>query len=285
MKDNFHKKHISVVIVCLLFLTFSCVSSEESIRNKAIEHEFEGPVNNAICSFIEACYRMPGNLAELSAYCMQYDKEHSEELNFVDQFTAQMHGNTPWDYFSKPYVSFVSYEDSCFLYDRKHKYGCSVYGTPCFWANHDWRKARTYSPAFLNDKGEVITFDISDFLTELHRVTNLFENRVLRIENADSIPERFQSQSFCLAGTDTTAYNLVLKYSKAEGVVGLSSKKYYNGPVMAAGKGGVIESLNENLNLDSLSLPLRDSLSHHMEKLFYGNDSVNEVYFISPLVF
>ena len=102
-----------VVIIPILLLISSCMSHEET-RLMAIEHEYDGPVNNAMNSFLEAYYRMPNSKEELADYCKEYSQKHSQEITFIDQFISQMEGNTPWDYLSKRYVSFVSYSDSCF---------------------------------------------------------------------------------------------------------------------------------------------------------------------------
>ena len=196
-----------------------------------------------------------------------------------------MEGNTPWDYFSKHYVSFVSYADSCFFYDRKHKYGCCFYGNICFWANADWRKARSYSPSFIDKDGNVLYAPNDDLDKELLRLRNLFENVVLRVENADSIPIRFKNQSFSLSSNDTTAYNLVLKYSKAKGIEQVCDVKYYEGPLMSVSRSGIIRSLSEGINLDSLSIPYKDSLTSSLHKLLSDNDTIDKVLFITPLVY
>ena len=271
-----------VVIIPALLLVSSCISQEE-IRLRAIEHEYEGPVNNAIGSFIEAYYRMPDSKEELADYCKEYSQRHTKDITFIDQFIAQMDGNTPWDYLSKRYVSFVSYPDSCFLYDRRHKYGCCIYGNVCFWANADWRKAREYSPSFIDKEGKVL--DVPDDIEkELLRLRNLFENVVLRVENYDAIPTRFRSQSLSLASNDTTAYNLVLKYSKAKGIE-VCDRKYYEGPLMSVSRFGIVSSLNKSINLDSLSIPYRDSLTCSLSKYLSDNDSIYEVLFLTPLVY
>ena len=273
-----------VVIIPILFLISSCMSHEET-RLMAIEHEYDGPVNNAMSSFLEAYYRMPNSKEELADYCKEYSQKHSQEITFIDQFISQMEGNTPWDYLSKRYVSFVSYSDSCFLYDRRHKYGCCFYGNICFWANADWRKARTYSPSFIDEDGKVLYAHNDDFDKELLRLRNLFENAVLRVENADSIPIRFKNQSFSLSSNDTTAYNLVLKYSKAKGIGQVCDGKSYEGPLMSVSRSGIISSLSKGINLDSLSIPYKDSLASSLRKYLSDNDTIEEVLFITPLVY
>lgn len=273
-----------VVIIPILLLISSCMSHEET-RLMAIEHEYDGPVNNAMNSFLEAYYRMPNSKEELADYCKEYSQKHSQEITFIDQFISQMEGNTPWDYLSKRYVSFVSYSDSCFLYDRRHKYGCCFYGNICFWANADWRKARTYSPSFIDEDGKVLYAHNDDFDKELLRLRNLFENAVLRVENADSIPIRFKNQSFSLSSNDTTAYNLVLKYSKAKGIGQVCDGKSYEGPLMSVSRSGIISSLSKGINLDSLSIPYKDSLASSLRKYLSDNDTIDEVLFITPLVY
>ena len=273
-----------VVIIPILLLISSCMSHEET-RLMAIEHEYDGPVNNAMSSFLEAYYRMPNSKEELADYCKEYSQKHSQEITFIDQFISQMEGNTPWDYLSKRYVSFVSYSDSCFLYDRRHKYGCCFYGNICFWANADWRKARTYSPSFIDEDGKVLYAHNDDFDKELLRLRNLFENAVLRVENADSIPIRFKNQSFSLSSNDTTAYNLVLKYSKAKGIGQVCDGKSYEGPLMSVSRSGIISSLSKGINLDSLSIPYKDSLASSLRKYLSDNDTIDEVLFITPLVY
>lgn len=273
-----------VVIIPILLLISSCMSHEET-RLMAIEHEYDGPVNNAMNSFLEAYYRMPNSKEELADYCKEYSQKHSQEITFIDQFISQMEGNTPWDYLSKRYVSFVSYSDSCFLYDRRHKYGCCFYGNICFWANADWRKARTYSPSFIDEDGKVLYAHYDDFDKELLRLRNLFENAVLRVENADSIPIRFKNQSFSLSSNDTTAYNLVLKYSKAKGIGQVCDGKSYEGPLMSLSRSGIISSLSKGINLDSLSIPYKDSLASSLRKYLSDNDTIDEVLFITPLVY
>jgi hypothetical protein len=273
-----------VAIIPTLLLISSCMS-QEGIRSRAIEHEYEGPINNAIGSFVEAYYRLPSSLEELSDYCKNYSQNHPGEITFIDHFINQMGGNTPWDYFSKHYVSFASYTDSCFLYDRKHKYGCCFYGSTCYWANSDWRKARSFSPSFIDKEGEVINVAHIDIDKELVRVRNQFENMVLRIENADSIPVRFREQSLSLSGNDTTAYNLVLKFSKDNGVKQVCDQKYYKGPLMSVSKTGVVSSLYKDIDLDSLSRQYRDSLAHSICRLVSENDDIDELLFIVPLVY
>ena len=273
-----------VVIIPILLLISSCMSHEET-RLMAIEHEYDGPVNNAMNSFLEAYYRMPNSKEELADYCKEYSQKHSQEITFIDQFISQMEGNTPWDYLSKRYVSFVSYSDSCFLYDRRHKYGCCFYGNICFWANADWRKARTYSPSFIDEDGKVLYAHNDDFDKELLRLRNLFENAVLRVENADSIPIRFKNQSFSLSSNDTTAYNLVLKYSKEKGIGQVCDGKSYEGPLMSVSRSGIISSLSKGINLDSLSIPYKDSLASSLRKYLSDNDTIDEVLFITPLVY
>lgn len=275
---------IHLAIINTLFLISSCFCPDE-IRKKAIEHEYYGPVNNVINSFVEAYYRMPNSLDELSDYCEQYSLRHSENVTFVDQFIAQMDGITPKDYFSKPYVSFVSYSDSCFLYDWKHKYGCCIYGTPCFWANNDWRKARSFSPSFINKEGKVIPIAQNKINDELIRILNLFDNRIMRVENVESIPNQYRSQSFSTEKGDTVAFNIVLKYSRITGLEELCSLNNEANPLLLVTRTGTITPFDRNTNLDSLSKPLRDSLCHSIEKLIFTNEEINEVLFIVPFFF
>lgn len=281
---SYRKTLFFLLMIICLSLVPSCMSPKET-RIKAIKYEYEGPINSAIGSFIEAYYRLPSSLEELSDYCKRYSQNHPEEITFIDQFIDQMEGNTPWDYFSKHYVSFVSYADSCFFYDRKHKYGCCFYGNICFWANADWRKARSYSPSFIDKDGNVLYAPNDDLDKELLRLRNLFENVVLRVENADSIPIRFKNQSFSLSSNDTTAYNLVLKYSKAKGIEQVCDVKYYEGPLMSVSRSGIISSLSEGINLDSLSIPYKDSLTNSLRKFLSDNDTIDKVLFITPLVY
>lgn len=113
----------------------------------------------------------------------------------------------------------------------------------------------------------------------------MFENVVLRVENADSIPIRFKNQSFSLSSNDTTAYNLVLKYSKAKGIEQVCDVKYYEGPLMSVSRSGIISSLSEGINLDSLSIPYKDSLTSSLHKFLSDNDTIDKVLFITPLVY
>jgi len=280
----------TLLIIQSLFLVYSCKitpsMNDEDIRTKAIKHEYQGPVNNVIYSFIEAYYRMPATLEELSDYCRQYRLNHLEDISFINQFIAQMHGEDPSNYFSHNYVSFISFADSCFLYDSKHKYGCCVYGTPCFWANTDYRKARSFSPSVINKDNKIVFNNISYIISrEIQRVTDLFENRVLKVESLSLIPDRFLSQSFCLEGKDTTVYNIVLKYSRTNGIEKLCSRKYYNGPLMWSDNKGIVSSLYSETDLDSLSRQYKDSLYHSIEAIALNNDDINEVLFIAPLAF
>ena len=102
----------------------------------------------------------------------------------------------------------------------------------------------------------------------------------------DSIPKILQSQSLCLPGNDTTAFNLVLKYIKTNGEVELvSSKRYYNGPLIVTTKSGEVSSLDRNIDYAYLSKAYRDSLSHSIENLVMNHDEIEEMYFITQFVF
>lgn len=284
MVKTFRMTKVHIAIINTLFLISSCFCPDE-IRKRAVEHEYYGPVNNAISSFIGAYYRMPNSLAELSDYCEQYSSQHFQDMTFVDQFIAQMNGITPKDYFSKPYVSFVSYSDSCFLYDWKHKYGCCMYGTPCFWANTDWRKAQSFSPSFLNKEGKIILDAQNDIKDEIIRILDSFDNRIMRVESAESIPNQYRPQSFSIERCDTTSFNIVLRYSQTTGVELLCSKYKDTGPLLLVTRSGSITSVDKDTNLDSLSKPLRDSLCCSIEKLIFKNEEISEVLFVAPLFF
>lgn len=281
---TFWMTNIHIAIINTLCLISSCISPDE-IRRRAVEHEYYGPVNNAISSFIGTYYRMPNSLAELSDYCEQYSFRYSDNMTFVDQFIDQMNGTTPQEYFSKPYVSFVSYSDSCFVYDRKHKYGCCIYGTPCYWANTDWRKTQSFSPSFFDKEGKVIPIAHEVFYDELTRISALFDNRIMRVENAESIPIRYRHQSFSIGKCDTTAFNLVLKYSRITGVEQLCSRNDETGPLLLVTRSGIISPFDGDTDINSLSKPLRDSLCSFIEKLILKNEEISEVFFIAPLFF
>lgn len=85
-----------------------------------------------------------------------------------------------------------SYQDSCFIYDRKHKIGSCLYGSPCFWVNRDYRKARSYFPSFFDESGKYLFCDLGgELLSSINDLVLDYDHAIMHIESPGSVPEPF----------------------------------------------------------------------------------------------
>ncbi len=123
-------------------------------------------------------------------------------------------GQTPEDYFTEKYVMMESYQDSCFIYDRKHNIGCCIYGTPCFWINADKRKAQSYTPSFFDKSGNYLFYSLDrEFLLCLKTLTQKYEHAIMQIKGPNSIQKPFSEYATATEKIDTVAYHAVIRYS------------------------------------------------------------------------
>lgn len=203
-----------IITLIIVLMIESCTMD---IRKMSLEHYCQGAVDNVIEAFTEAYYRMPTSLEEGRDFCSDFRAAYSSEGTMIGMFEKWMDEITPEEYFSKKYVMMESHHDSCFLYDRKHKIGCCLYGSPCFWVNRDYRKARTYSPSFFDESGKYLFCDLGDeLLSGINNLVQEYDNAIMHIETSGSVPEPFYRDISCSEVSDTVAYQVILRYSESE---------------------------------------------------------------------
>ncbi len=203
-----------IITLIIVLMIESCTMD---IRKMSLKYYCQGAVDNVIEAFVEAYYRMPTSLEEVRDFCSDFRTAYSSEGTMIGMFEKWMDGMTPEEYFSKKYVMMESYQDSCFLYDRRHKIGCCLYGSPCFWVNRDYRKARSYSPSFFDESGKYLFCDLGDeLLLGINDLVQEYEHTIMHIETPDSVHEPFYSNISCSEVPDTVAYQVVLRYSESE---------------------------------------------------------------------
>lgn len=203
--------------ITTLILVLMIDSCTMDIRKMSLEYYCQGAVDNVLEAFTEAYYRMPSSLEEVRDFCSDFRAAYSSEGTMIGMFENWMDGLSPEEYFSKKYVMMESYQDSCFIYDRKHKIGCCLYGSPCFWVNRDYRKARSYCPSFFDESGKYLFCDLGGELqSSINDLVLEYDHAIMHIENPDSVPEPFHSYFSCSEVSDTVAYQVVLRYSGSE---------------------------------------------------------------------
>lgn len=202
-----------IAIFLLILMIGSCSTD---IRNMAIKYNSQGAVHNVAEAFAEAYYRMPVSLDEIKNFCSDFREAYLSEGTMIGMFEEWMEGQMPEEYFSEKYVMLESYQDSCFIYDRKHKIGCCLYGSPCFLINTDEMKARSYSPSFFDKSGKYIFCDLDCGLSRrIKKLTQKYKHAIMRIRDPDSIQNSFREYVTATEATDTVAYHAVLRYSSS----------------------------------------------------------------------
>lgn len=122
---------ISWFILCsFIFVGASC-SQKAAIREKAIRYESETELNGLIEYYSRCYYKLPNNISQL-IYFLEKWEEHAPE-SYWSHITSDpdMRNLLKKD---NPLIS--SYGDSLFIYLKKQRLGCCVYGHPYYWIEH-----------------------------------------------------------------------------------------------------------------------------------------------------
>lgn len=207
----------SINKIFLFLIVFFAESYAISVRDRAVKHKYEGLIDNVVEAFVESYYRMPASLEEISEFCADYRKTYSSYGTMIGMFKERMEGLTPEEYVMAKYVKLESFADSCFIYDRKHKIGCCIYGTPCFWINRNWQKSRNFKPSFFDENGKYLFLDLQlEFVTGIKSLTKKYNCIIKHIEEAGEVTPPYNSNTISFRERDTVSYQAIMRYESSE---------------------------------------------------------------------
>lgn len=127
------KHWLLLLIVCQLSF-FSCGSNADAIRENAIKYESLTALNGIIELYSECYYKMPETVDNITSFIDEWRQNDSASYLYSRKESADIA-----EALSSHSIDAVFYDDSVFLFDRKNKLGCCVYGTPKYWLEHPER--------------------------------------------------------------------------------------------------------------------------------------------------
>ena len=290
---------IKRVAVALLFIfnivnsgCSTCHLSDADIVCNAKKYNAHSSLTAIIEGYSLDYYTMPLSKKELIHY-WNYYKKTNDGKDFHFWFESEFDGLTPERYLKEGSVYFVSYKDSCFLFDAKRDYGCCVYGTPAFWANTDPWKHLLFGNAysFLDLKGRPVYDVVRDSLTrvvqdDLKTYRSKYDRVLLCETNLENLDEKFWPQaSFVITKPTLTPFSVAFHYSRKTGLeytleinpdTSFQEFSKATGSTKSIDKPSIQHCINQGIFQD---------YSLYFRSLLEANRNIHDVFFLSPVVY
>lgn len=116
-------------ILIIIFLCI-CPAIRRDIRQDALENELYSELNSIVEYYSRCYYRLPEKIKDIRVFLNEWEKQAPESFPAGYRGVAESLGDR---------VEMAAFADSVFLYNRKNKTGCAVYGHPLYWYKHKER--------------------------------------------------------------------------------------------------------------------------------------------------
>ncbi len=285
--------YLSLLLSTAVFCNCSVYEfSDTEIESNAKKYNSHCSLTTIIEGYSLVYYSMPLSKKELLQYwCLYREKERGDD--FRQWFQSEFQGYTPNRFLRKKHVYYSAYEDSCFIFDAKNKFGCCVYGTPAFWANTDpWKyreKGNIYS--FLDFKSRPIDFEMHDSLTNVVRndlkiIRSKYDKLLICEIDLNRLDEKYTSQaSNAFWQPPLIPFRVAFHYSRQKGL------EY-------SFKNGVDPQFQEYSETTKSFKPITDLSIHcclnqgiledyalYFNNFLDSNPNIKDIFFLSPVVY
>ena len=120
-----------IILLFIILTVISCRENDRAIREKAILYNTHSFLNNLVEFYTECNYVMPTSIKDLIGFVQDWNESSSGDylsgtLIRGEEIVRSLRSD----------FSMASYADSVFLYSKKLRIGCCVYGSPNYWLNN-----------------------------------------------------------------------------------------------------------------------------------------------------